>query len=95
MSKHLSTDGIWVTTCDWVDPETGDPCNLGIDGEPQQFVDPENGRDPSSHYQCGRHHGLIPQAERPEFQTDAEIGEDILVGEELLSPAVLNGDDDE
>jgi hypothetical protein len=95
MSKRLTVEGIWVTTCDWVNPETGKPCDLGIDGEPQEFVDPESGRDPKSHYQCGRHHGLIPQAERPEFQTDTELGEDILVGEDILSPAVLNGDDDE
>lgn len=90
MSKNF-TDGIWVTTCDWVDPKTGDSCNLGVDGEPQQFVDPESGRNPDSHYQCGRHHGLIPQAERPEFQTGIDYG----VSEVVIMPEVLNGDDDE
>lgn len=61
MSKKL-VEGIWVIECDW------EECNLGIEGAPAQFVDPDGGKDPNKHFQCGRHHGIIPQAEKPEFQ---------------------------
>ena len=67
MSKKL-TDGVWVITCDWKDPSTGEQCNLGRDNEIAQFIDPDGGRNPNKHFQCGRHHGVIPQAEKPEFQ---------------------------
>jgi len=67
MSKKL-VDGVWITSCDWVDPETGSDCDLGMDGDPAMFVDPDQGRDPELHFQCGRHHGVIPQAEQAEFQ---------------------------
>jgi len=61
MSKKLM-DGVWIVACDW--PE----CDLGLEGEPAQFVDPDGGRDPDKHFQCGRHHGIIPQAEQEDFQ---------------------------
>ena len=61
MSKKL-IDGVWIVECDWED------CTLGMDGEPAQFVDPDGGKDPNKHFQCGRHHGIVPQAEKPEFQ---------------------------
>jgi len=61
MSKKL-IDGVWIIQCDWKG------CDLGREGEPAQFVDPDGGRDPKKHFQCGRHHGIIPQAEKPEFQ---------------------------
>ncbi len=61
MSKKL-VDGVWIIMCDWKG------CDLGLEGEPAQFVDPDGGRTPSKHFQCGRHHGIIPQAEKPEFQ---------------------------
>jgi hypothetical protein len=32
------------------------------------FIDPHADRKPDVHFQCGRHHGIIPQAEKPEFQ---------------------------
>jgi hypothetical protein len=67
MSKKL-VDGVWVIACDWEDPETGKTCTLGEEGEPAMFVDPTGGREPANHYQCGRHHGIIPQAEQEEFQ---------------------------
>jgi len=69
MSKYIEpTMGCWVVKCDWVDPTTGEACILGREGEPAMFIDPDGGRNPDRHFQCGRHHGIIPQAERPEFQ---------------------------
>lgn len=59
-SKNI--DGIWVIECDWKD------CDLGVDGAAAQFVDPNGGIDSDKHFQCGRHHGIIPQSEKPEFQ---------------------------
>lgn len=67
MSKKL-VDGIWVVVCDWVDPKTQRPCDFGLDGEPRMFVDPDGGKDPEKHYQCGTHHGIVKQEDRPEFQ---------------------------
>ncbi len=61
MSKKM-LDGVWIVECDWKG------CDLGFEGGPAQFVDPDGGRDPNKHFQCGRHHGVIPQAEKPEFQ---------------------------
>ncbi len=61
MSKKFM-DGVWIVQCDW------EGCDLGREGEPAQFVDPDGGRNPESHFQCGRHHGIIPQEEKPEFQ---------------------------
>jgi len=73
MSKEL-IDGIWVVKCDWKG------CNLGRDGEPAQFVDPNGGKDPNNHFQCGRHHGIIPQEEKPEFQLpeDHVLNKDVI-----------------
>lgn len=69
MSKFLDPQmGCWVIKCDWKDPETGAPCSLGADGGPAMFVDPHAAQKPDVHFQCGRHHGIIPQAEKPEFQ---------------------------
>lgn len=67
MSKKIF-DGVWVVVCDWADPDTGKSCDLGQSGEPRMFVDPHGGRDPKSHFQCAKHHGFIPQKDRPEFQ---------------------------
>jgi len=73
MSKKI-IDGIWIIVCDWVDPQTGKTCDLGKDedgmpdGSPLMAVDPDNGRSPEKHFQCGRHHGIIPQAEQEEYQ---------------------------
>lgn len=67
MSKRLE-QGVWVVVCDWEDPESGDKCNLGVDGLPAMFVDPDGGRNPDFHFQCGRHHGVVKQEEKPEFQ---------------------------
>ncbi len=61
MSKKL-VDGVWVVECDW------EGCNLGKEGKPSQFIAPDGGRDLNKHFQCGRHHGIIPQEEKPEFQ---------------------------
>jgi hypothetical protein len=77
MSKSR-IDGIWVIVCDWKDPETERTCDLGIHGEPKMFVDPEQGKGPDSHFQCGSHHGIVKQEDRPEFQVpeDRKLAED-------------------
>lgn len=67
MSKKLE-DGVWVVVCDWKDPDTGGSCDLGVEGQPAMFVDPDGGRNPDLHFQCGRHHGVVKQEEKPEFQ---------------------------
>ena len=81
MSKKMM-DGVWILVCDWKDPETGDPCKLGDEEEPAMFVDPDQGRDPGLDFQCGRHHGVVPQAERPEFQLpdDPALNETVMRG---------------
>lgn len=84
MSKKLM-DGVWILVCDWKDPETGTACELGTDEEPAQFVDPDQGRDPDLDFQCGRHHGVVPQAERPEFQLPD--------GHKLSETVMLRGND--
>ncbi len=88
MSKKLM-EGVWITSCDWKDPETGDRCVLGVDGDPAMFVDPDQGRDPSLHFQCGRHHGVVPQAEKEEFQ----LPEGHVLNETVMSniPETVNG----
>jgi len=51
MTKEI-IDGVWVSICDWVDPETGNPCDLGRDddgepdGSPRKVVDPDRGNNP-------------------------------------------------
>ena len=67
MSKQ-KVDGVWVVVCDWVDPKSGRPCDLGHEGEPRMAVDPDGGRNPDTHFQCGSHHGIVKQEYRPEFQ---------------------------
>jgi len=67
MAKQL-IDGVWVIVCDWKDPDSEQVCDLGVDGEPAMFVDPDAGKNEVNHFQCGRHHGIIPQAEKEEFQ---------------------------
>ena len=67
MAKKL-VGGVWVIVCDWHDPETGKACSLGQDGDRAMFVDPNRGKNEADHFQCGRHHGIIPQKEKPEFQ---------------------------
>ena len=66
MSKKL-VDGIWVVVCDWADKE-GNICDLGAFKEPKMFVDPDGGRDPETHFQCGVHHEVIKQEDDPNFQ---------------------------
>jgi len=67
MSKKR-VDGTWVIVCDWADPVTKDTCDLGLEGEPRMFVDPDGGQNPETHYQCGSHHGVIKQEDDPDFQ---------------------------
>ena len=73
-------DGVWVAICDWVDPGTGKPCDLGYEGEPRMSVDPDGGQNPNTHFQCGSHHGIVKQEFRPEFQLpeDHELNEEVL-----------------
>jgi len=84
MSKK-QVDGVWVIVCDWED-ENGNPCDLGAFGEPQMFVDPDGGKDPEAHYQCGIHHGIIKQEDQPEFQLpeDHPLNDDTLVQDESV-----------
>ncbi len=87
MSKKI-IDGVWVAVCDWVDPETGETCDLGRDewgdpdGSPRMVVDPDGGEDLTRHYQCGIHHGIVKQEDKPEFQIPGgdplEDNEDII-----------------
>ncbi len=87
MSKKI-IDGVWVAICDWVDPESGETCNLGRDdmgdpdGSPRRVVDPDAGQNPEKHYQCGIHHGIVKQEDRTEFQIPGgdsqEPNEDII-----------------
>ena len=79
MSNQL-VDGVWVIVCDWVDPQTGKLCDLGVEGDPRMTVDPEGGKKPDSHCQCGTHHGIVKQEDKPEFQ----IPEDHKLNEEVL-----------
>lgn len=67
MSKELQ-DGVWVIVCDWKHPDTGGKCNLGVEEQPAMFIDPDGGRNPDYHFQCGRHHGIIKQEEKAEFK---------------------------
>lgn len=67
MSKKL-VQGVWVIVCDWKNPDTSEGCTLGLDDQPAMFVDPDGGRNPELHFQCGKHHGIIKQEEKPEFQ---------------------------
>jgi hypothetical protein len=79
MSKKL-VDGVWVIVCDWVDPTTNKTCDLGAEGDPKMTVDPDGGKDPSAHYQCGIHHGVVKQEDRPEFQVPKghKLNEEVL-----------------
>jgi len=80
MSKQR-VDGVWVIVCDWVD-EKGQACTLGRDGEPRMFVDPDAGRSEDLHFQCGLHHGVLKQKDKPEFQ----LPDDHKLNEEILRP---------
>ena len=80
MSKRLQ-DGVWVIVCDWQDVD-GALCSLGADGQPAMFFDPTGGRQAGTHFQCGRHHGIVPQKEKPEFQ----LPDDHRLNEEVLNP---------
>ncbi len=79
MSKQ-QVDGVWVVVCDWVDPNTNKPCDLGHENEPRMAVDPDGGRNPGTHFQCGAHHGIVKQEFKPEFQ----LSEDHKLNEEVL-----------
>lgn len=89
MSRQLMR-GVWVLVCDWKDPVSGEGCTLGIDddgkpsGQPRMAVDPDAGGSPEKHYQCGRHHGVVPQAEKPEFQ----LPKGHKLNEEVFRPGV-------
>ncbi len=82
MSKKL-VDGVWVIVCDWID-EKGIVCDLGVDAEPKMFVDPDGGRNTEMHFQCGSHHGILKQEDRPEYQLPEghELLENTLVSDE-------------
>jgi hypothetical protein len=67
MSKKREA-GVWVVVCDFVDDETSKPCDLGYDGDPAMFVDPDGGRNPEMQFQCGKHHGIVKQVDNPEYQ---------------------------
>lgn len=64
-------DGVWVIVCDWVDGG-GNACTQGRDGGPRMFVDPDGGKKPENHFQCGAHHGVLKQKDKPEFQLPAD-----------------------
>ena len=82
MSRQLMS-GVWVIVCDWVDPNTNEKCKLGREGEPAMFVDPQGNKGGNDkHFQCGRHHGIIPQKEKPEFQ----LPEGHKLNQEVLKP---------
>jgi len=66
MSKKRE-GGIWVIVCDWEDKD-GTPCNLGFEGDRAMFVDPDAGMSDVNHFQCGKHHGVIKQSEKEEYQ---------------------------
>lgn len=73
MSKEF-IDGFWVIKCDWKDSKTKKQCD-------KQFFDPSEGSEPDKYFQCGIHHGLIPQKDRPEFKLPKvhKLNEDVLV----------------
>jgi len=73
-------DGVWVVVCDWVDSETGKPCNLGHEGGPRIAVDPDGGKSPDTHFQCGAHHGIVKQ----EFKEEFQLPEDHKLTEEVI-----------
>ena len=79
MSKQI-VEGVWVEVCDWVDPKTGRLCSLGHEGEPRMAVDPDGGKNPGTHFQCGAHHGIVKQEFKPEFQLskDHKLNEEVL-----------------
>lgn len=87
MSRTL-INGVWVLVCDWKNEATGEICTLGIgndgkpDGSPRMTIDPDAGTKSEKHFQCGRHHGVIPQKERPEFQ----LPKDHKLNEEVFRP---------
>lgn len=89
MSRQL-VDGVWVLVCDWQDPVTGMSCTFGTDDDgkpnsaPRMTVDPEAGQSTDKHFQCGSHHGVIPQAEKPEFQ----LPKGHKLNEEVLRPGI-------
>ena len=84
MSKKRD-GGVWVVICDFVD-DNGKACDLGYDGEPAMFVDPDGGKNPEMHFQCGRHHGIVKQSEKPEYQ----LPEGHKLSENTLQPQGLH-----
>ena len=81
MSKKLDA-GVWVVVCDWVDPETDAPCNLGHEEMPAMFIDPDRGLKPDTHFQCGSHHGIVKQSSKEEYQ----LPEDHKLDESSIKP---------
>ena len=88
MSRSI-VDGIWIITCDWKD-ESKNPCNLGLYGEPKTFVDPDGRHGKDTYYQCGNHHGVVKQEDKPEYQLDederAELKESTLLRDVEADP---------
>jgi len=70
MSKHFDPTAGWIVTCDW--PDCGKQYIIGLNGAKYDDF----------HFQCGSHHGIIPQKDKPEFQLpeDVEVKEDVVVG---------------
>lgn len=81
MSKKLE-QGVWIVMCDWKDPETDKSCDLGHDSEPSMFIDPDGGRNPEMHFQCGSHHDIIKQSDKEEYQ----LPEGHKLGESTITP---------
>ena len=85
MSRKM-VDGFWVVVCDWTDPLTEELCTLGEDGDKAMYIDPMGGKGRDTHFQCGRHHGVVPQSEKPEFQ----LPKGHKLNEEVLTPGRNN-----
>ncbi len=53
MAKPYLEDGIWIIDCDVCE---------------KKWFDPEGGQRREYDFQCGSHHGIVKQEDRPEFQ---------------------------
>jgi len=70
MSKRFEPSVGWVVSCDWPGCE-------------KEFVVGGNVAQTATHFQCGSHHGIIPQKDRPEFQVPkgTEVNEDLITSD--------------
>lgn len=84
MSKQI-IDNVNVIVCDWKDGE-GNSCDLGMGGVPKAFINPDPRVGTDSYYQCGEHHGVVKQEDKPEYQLpdDHELKENTLLQDENL-----------